>query len=108
MVLVRRNHHHVEIVDLLELRRFGVGGAGHAGQLVVHPEIILKGDGGQGLIFLFDLDPLLGLQRLVQAVAVTAALHGPAGELIDDDHLAVLDDIIHVALEKAGGPSGPG
>jgi hypothetical protein len=36
----------------------------------------------------------------MQAVAVAAALHHAAGELVDDDELAVLDDIVLVALEQ--------
>ncbi len=43
---------------------------------------------------------LLGFERLVQAFGVAAALHHAAGELVDDDHLVVLDDVIAVALEQ--------
>ena len=41
---------------------------------------------------------LLRLDRLVQALRPAAALHDPAGELVDDLHLAVLDDVVDVAL----------
>ncbi len=44
---------------------------------------------------------LLGLDGLVQAVAVAAAEHQTAGELVDDDDLAVLDDVVNVALHDA-------
>src|SRR3546814_4594481 len=47
--LVRRDHHHLQAVDLMEFERFGVGGAGHAGQLVVQAEVVLEGGRGQGL-----------------------------------------------------------
>ena len=87
--LVGGHDHDIEVVDLLEFRGLGIGGTGHAGQLVVHPEIVLEGDRGQGLVLLLDLDPFLGLQGLVQTVAVAPPFHGPAGELVDDDHLAV-------------------
>jgi hypothetical protein len=96
----------LQIVDLLELGRFGVGRAGHAGQLVVHAEIVLKGDGGQGLVFVFDADVFLGLQGLVQPVAVAAAGHEAAGELVHDDDLALFDDVVHVALEQGVGLEG--
>jgi hypothetical protein len=43
---------------------------------------------------------LLGLERLVQAFGVAAALHHAAGELVDDDDLVVLHDIVAVALEQ--------
>ena len=98
--------HHFQVVDLLEFLGFGVGGAGHARQLLVHAEVVLEGDGGQGLVFVFDLDPFLGLQGLVQAVGVAPAGHEAAGELVDDDDLAVLDDVVHVPLEEVVGLEG--
>ncbi len=42
--------------------------------------------------------PLLRLDRLVQALAPAASLHDPAGVLVDDLHLAVLDHVVDVAL----------
>ena len=105
-VVVSGNHHHVEIVDLLELRRLGVRGAGHAAELFIHPEVVLEGDRGQGLILPLHLDPLLGLQGLMQPIAETAALHGPAGELVHDHHLIVAHQIVHVPLEEHIGLQG--
>ena len=63
--------------------------AGHAGELVVHAEIVLEGDRGQRLVLRLDRDVLLGLERLVQAFRIAAAGHHAAGELVDDDDLAV-------------------
>jgi hypothetical protein len=57
------------------------------GQLLVEAEEVLVADGGQGLVLLLDLHPLLGLDGLVQAVRPAPARHLPAGELVDDDHL---------------------
>ena len=90
--------HHVELVDLPELGRLGVGGAGHAGELLVHAEVVLEGDRGEGLVLALDLHPFLRLDRLVQAVRPAAARHHAAGELVDDDDLAVLDQVVDVAL----------
>ena len=46
---------------------------------------------------------LLRLDRLVQALRPAAAFHDPARELVDDLHLAVLDDVVDVALvERLG------
>ena len=101
--LVRRDLDDVEMVDRVELLRFGGGGAGHAGELAVQTEIILEGDRGQGLVFLLHVDVLLGLDGLVQALAVAAAEHKAAGKLVDDDDLAVLDDIVDVPLHDAVG-----
>ena len=45
-------------------------------------------------------DMLLGLKRLVQPFRQAPALHHAAGELVDDDHLAVFDDVVELALEQ--------
>ena len=45
----------------------------------------------------------LGLDGLVQAVAPLAARHQAARELVDDHHLAVLHDVVHVALVEVMG-----
>ena len=97
---------HVQLVDLFELLRLGVGGAGHARQLVVHAEVVLEGDGGQGLVFVLDAHPFLGLQGLVEAVGVAPARHEAAGELVHDDDLAFLDDVFIIPLEELVGLQG--
>ena len=94
---------HVELVDVEELVGLGGGGAGHAGQLLVQPEVVLEGDGGQRLVLGLDLDVLLGLQRLMQPVGIAPALHHAAGELVDDDDLAAFDDVVAVAQEQLVG-----
>ncbi len=71
--LVGRDFDHVQPVDMPEFLGLGRRGSGHPGQLLIHPEIILEGDRGQGLVFLLDPDSFLGLQSLVQTVAVAAA-----------------------------------
>ncbi len=102
---VGRDDDDVEVVDLRELLGLGVGGAGHAGELLVLAEVVLEGDGRQRLVLALDLHlgmravVLLGLDRLVQPVAPAAAGHQAAGELVDDDDLAVLDHVVDVALE---------
>ena len=39
----------------------------------------------------------LGFQRLVQAFRIAPARHHAAGELVDDDDLAVANDVVLVA-----------
>ena len=68
------------------------------------PEIILDGDGRQRLRLPVDLHPFLGLDRLVQAIAPTAARHLAPGVLVNDDDLVLLDDVIDVLLKQAVGP----
>ncbi len=92
------NHHNLELVDLLELGRFGFRRARHAAQLLVQAEVILERDRGQRLVFLADVHAFLGLDRLVQPIAPAASRHQAAGEGVDDDHLAVLHHVLHIAL----------
>ena len=76
------------------------------GQLVVQPEVVLEGDRGHGHALALDAQPFLGLDRLVEALAPAPAGHLPPGELVDDDDLAVLDDVVPVALVQGVGPQG--
>ena len=39
-------------------------------------------------------------QGLVQPLAVAPPRHQPAGELIDDNHFTVFDDIVHIPFEQ--------
>ena len=103
---VGRDHGDFELVDLLELRGFRLRRTGHAGELLVHAEVILEGDGGERLVLALDLDAFLGFDGLVQTVAPAAAGHQAAGELVDDDDLAVLHHVILVLLEDDVGLEG--
>ena len=97
--LVRRNLHHVEFVDVPEFAGFGDGGTRHAGQFVVHSEIVLQGDGGEGLCGSLHLDVFLRFHCLVQAVAPAASFHDASGLLIHNLHLSVHDDVVFVLVE---------
>ena len=92
------NDHHVQAVNLPEFFRFGFRRAGHARELLMHAEIILEGDGGERLILALDLHAFFGLDRLMQPVGPPAPGHLAAGEFIHDDDLAVVHDVINVAL----------
>jgi hypothetical protein len=105
-VAVGGDRHHLERVGAGELGGLGERRAGHAGELVVHAEVVLEGDRGEGLVLLLDLHPLLGLDGLVQALGPAAALEDATGELVDDLHLAVLEDVVLVALVELLGPQG--
>jgi len=65
---VCRDDHHIQLVYGPELTCFCFCGTGHTGQLVVHAEIILQGDGGKGLGGRLNLYPFLGFNSLVQSV----------------------------------------
>ena len=102
-IAIGGNHHHFEVVNILELEGFGVGRAGHARELFVEAEIVLEGDAGESLVFLLDLDALLGFHRLVQAIAPAPPRHKPAGELVHDDHLPAAHDVFDIALVEVVG-----
>ena len=95
---------HLQLVDLGELLGLGLGGAGHAGQLLVHPEVVLDGNGGHRLGLFLDHHLFLGLQRLVQAVTVAPPSQDPAGKIVHYQHLAVLDHVPHVLFVQGVGP----
>ncbi len=104
--LIGRDHHNVHVVDIPEFVFFGFSGTGHTGQLLVHSEVVLDGDGGQGLGFGPDQYPFLGLDGLMETIAVSPSKHETAGEFIDDDHFPVLDDVVHVPLHQVSGLQG--
>ena len=104
--LVRRDLDDVEIVDSGKLLLLGHGRAGHAGELAIEAEVVLERDGRERLVLALHAHVLLGLDGLMQTVAVAAAEHEAAGEFIDDDDLAVLDDVVNVALHDAVGADG--
>ena len=103
---VGRDRHDADVVHLVELGRLGLRGTGHPGQLLVEPEVVLQGDRREGLVLLLDLHALFGLDGLVHALVVPAAVQDPAGELVDDQHLAVGDDVVLVALVELLGLDG--
>ena len=76
--------HHVQLVDFPEFLFFGHGGTGHTGQLFVQTEEVLEGDGGQGLAFVGNLHAFLGLDGLMEALVIAAAIHETAGEFVND------------------------
>ena len=90
----------------MELGGLGHGRTGHAGELVVEAEEVLQGDRGEGLVLVLDLHPFLGLDRLVHALVVAAAGEDAAGVLVDDQDLAVDDDVVLVALVELLGLDG--
>ena len=94
------DNHNIKIIDLAEFCFFGLSSTGHTGEQIIHTEIILEGNSGQGLVFTFDFDLFFGLDRLMQAITVAAAEHQAAGELIDDDDLIILDHIVAVAFKN--------
>ena len=93
-----RDDHDFKPVDRLELERLGVGGTGHAGQLLVQAKVVLEGDRAKSLVFALDRHAFLRLDGLVQAIGPASTGEGAPGELIDDDDLAIAHDVLDIAL----------
>ena len=92
-----------EVVDLRELLLLRLRRAGHAGELLVEAEVVLERDRREGDVLLADGDALLRLDCLVEPLRPAPAFHDASGELVDDLDLAVLDDVVDVALvERLG------
>ena len=62
---VRRDRIHVELVDVVELRRFGFRGASHTAELLIEPEVILNRDRRERLGLAVDLNALLRFDSLM-------------------------------------------
>ena len=101
--LVRRDGHDAQLVRRHELRRLGLGGTGHAGELVVQAEVVLQRDGRERLVLGLDRHALLRLDRLVDALVVAAPHEDAPGVLVDDHDLVVHHDVVGVALEEGEG-----
>ncbi len=100
---VGRDRDDTQLVGLVELRRLGLGGTRHAGELLVEAEVVLQRDRGERLVLGLDLDAFLRLDRLVHALVEPAPGEDAARELVDDEHLAVADDVLLVlAVELLG------
>ena len=80
----------------MELVGLGQRRSGHAGELLVEPEVVLQRDRGESLVLVLDLHAFLGLHGLVHALAPAAPVQDAAGELVDDEDLAVHDDVVLV------------
>ena len=70
---------------------------------MVHAEVVLQSDGSKGLRSSLDLDVLLSLNSLVQAVRPAATFHDTTCLLVDNLYLAINDHILVVLVEHAVG-----
>ena len=99
--LIGRYNNNRQIVNLLELLLLCFSSTGHAGELFVHTEVVLEGNSCQSLAFAFYLYAFLSFDCLVQAFGEATAEHQTAGELIDDDNLAIFNHVITVAVHQS-------
>ena len=73
--LIGRNNYNGQVVNLHKLLLLGLSSTGHTGQLFVHTEVVLEGDGSQGLAFALHLYAFLSLNCLVQTFGEATAKH---------------------------------
>src|SRR5438046_8273841 len=76
---VRRNDIHVQLINVMKLCGFSLGGASHAGQLLVEAEVILNCDCGECLRLAVNLHSLFGFNGLMQTIAPASTWHLTAG-----------------------------
>ncbi len=70
---------------------------------MVHTEVVLQCDGGECLGGCLDLHAFLGLDGLVESVAVAATFHNTACLLVNNLNLVVVNHIFDVAVEEGVG-----
>ena len=97
---VCRNINDFQPVNFSEFRRFGHCRSRHARQFRIQAEIILERNRSQRLVFRLNFNVFFGFQSLMQTVGITSAFHHAAGKFVNDDNLAVADNVIDVALKK--------
>ena len=99
---VRRNGDDTDLVGRCEFRSLGFGGTGHARTRAfgVEAEVVLKGNGRQGLIFSLDLHPFLCLDGLVHSVVVATPRKNAPGVLVNNEDFSPVDDVIAIAVEE--------
>ena len=95
--------HNIEFVDVPKFAGFRDGRTRHAREFVVHAEVVLQRNGGEGLRGGFHLDVFLSLHGLMQSVAPAAAFHDAACLLVHNLHLPVHHDIFLVDAEHGVG-----
>ena len=95
--------HDVQLIDIPELASLRLGCPGHPRELVIHAEVVLQRDRGEGLRGGLHVDALLGLNGLVQPIGVATAVHDTTRLLVDDHHLAVHNDVLVVLLKEGVG-----
>ena len=92
------NWYHLQAVCIHQFGCFSLSRSSHSAEFVVHAKVVLQCDRRKSLVFFFDLDALFGLDRLVNALAPSATFKNSSGELVNNLHFAVLNDVVLVAV----------
>ena len=98
--LVCRNDDDVEAVQVSQLRRGRLRGAGHAAQARISLQEMLKRDRPQDASVGLPLESFLRLERRLEAVGPVTVGDDAAGELVHHPDAAVPDDVVDVAPQE--------
>ncbi len=98
-VPIRRNYHHAQPINILKLIRFRLRRPRHSGQLLVQTKIVLNRNRRQCLRLPINLHPFLCFHRLMQSIAPPSPGHESPRVLVHDDHLVLLNHIVHILLK---------
>ena len=97
---VSRHDDHVEPVQLTQLRRGGLGRAGHAAQAPIALHEMLQRDRAQDSSVGLALDAFLRLERRLQTIGPMTIGHDSARELVDDPDAALAHDVVDVSSQE--------
>ena len=97
------NLNNIEFIDIPELSGFSACCTSHTSQLVIHTEVVLKGDGCKSLGCSFHLNMFLSLDSLVKTVTPATPLHNTSGLFINNLNFAIHNDIFVVFIKHGVG-----
>ena len=95
-----RNNDSFKAINVLELVRFSIRRTRHAGELLVHAEVVLEGNRRHRLIFVLNAHAFLSFDGLVNTFAPATSRHQTARKFVHDDDFTVLHHILLIALEE--------
>ena len=94
------DHLYIQFVDFAELLRLGCRRARHAADLGILGDQVLHRDRPQNPALRLGCESLFDFDGGVQSGGPAPFTHDPAFELVDRFHLAILDQIIDVAVKE--------
>ena len=100
---IRGNFDNIKLVYLLKFCRFCRSSTRHTRKFIVKAEEVLEGNGSKRFGLMLYLNTLFGFNSLMQTLIIASAKHKTACKFINYDDLAVLNDIVNIALHDTVG-----
>ena len=98
--LICWNGNNIQVVNFVKFTFFSFCSTSHAAQFRVKFKVVLKGDCCQSFVFFLHFNAFFGFNCLVQAVAITSALHNTAGKFINNQHFIIFNNVVDVAFHN--------